>query len=246
MAQQELPLAVVSGAAHRLGRIFALRLAKMGYAILLHYFNAEEDALATAEDIRACGVPATLSRADLRTETAIGELMEQVDRLPNPLKLLVNSAGVMPHQRLQTTSSVDWDATLDLNLRAPFLLGQAAASRMKSGGLIVNVTDASATRGWTGYAAYSVSKSGLETLTRIQAKAYAPHIRVNALAPGLVLPSPDTSSEDWDQLVARSLLKKAVDPEDLAGALEFLVRNGSVTGQVIVVDAGFSLAAPQG
>jgi NAD(P)-dependent dehydrogenase (short-subunit alcohol dehydrogenase family) len=234
-------LALVTGAAHRLGRIFALTLAQRGYAIVLHYHHSVGPAVSTADEIRALGARVHLVEADLTDFEQIQALFSQVDSLKLPLMVLVNSAGVMKHADLRNVSAEDWDAALSLNLRAPLLLAKLAAERMTQGSLIVNVTDAGVEKNWTGFPAYLVSKSGLETLTRLQAKTYAPTIRVNAIAPGLVIPSGATSVEEWEKLVNRLPLKQPTSTDDLAGALEFLLKNQSITGQTIFVDGGYSL-----
>ena len=237
----EYPLALVTGAAHRLGRAFALWLARQGYAILLHYHHSAEAAVATAEEIRALGMPVYPVAADLTDAAQIQSLFSTLDSLNLPLKILVNSAASMSRADLRTVSADDWDATLDLNLRAPLLLAQRAAERMTEGGLIVNVTDAGAFKNWNSFPAYTVSKAGLEALTRLLAKTYAPNIRVNAIAPGLVLPSENSSAEEWEKLVNRLPLKRPASLDEIIAALEFLLKNESVTGQTIVVDGGYSL-----
>jgi len=234
-------LALVTGAAHRLGRIFALALAQHGYAILLHYHHSAEEAIKTAEEIRALGVQVYPVEADLTDLLQIQALFSEIDSLNLPLKVLVNSAARMTHEDLRNVSAEDWDSALNLNLRAPFLITQRAAERMKKGGVIVNVTDAGVWKTWTGFPAYMVSKSGLEMLTRLQAKTYAPNIRVNAIAPGLVLPSSDTSTEEWEKLISNLPLKHPATNDDLANALEFLLNNQSITGQTIYLDGGYSL-----
>ena len=241
MTENEFPLALVTGAAHRLGRAFALSLARQGYAILLHYHHSAEEAAATADEIRSLGVPVYLVQADLTDTTSLHSLFSTLDALPQPLKVLVNSAGVMQRADIRTLSAADWDATLALNLRTPFLLAQQAAERMPGGGLIVNVTDAGAEKTWAGFPAYTVSKAALESLTRVLAKACAPKIRVNAIAPGLVLPSEIVSPEEWEKLVNRLPLKHPASVDEVAVALEYLLKNESVTGQTIVVDGGYSL-----
>ncbi len=128
-----------------------------------------------------------------------------------------------------------------LNLRAPFLLSRQAAVRMKDGGMIVNITDAGAGKAWTGFVAYSVSKKGLETLTHILAKSLAPKIRVNAIAPGLVLPSENISDAEWQKLVSRLPLKRPTSTDEISSALIYLMNNESVTGQTIAMDSGYSL-----
>jgi len=237
----EYPLALVTGAAHRLGRSFALTLAKQGYAVLLHYHQSAEAAAFTADEIRALGVPVYLVEADLADSAQIKSLFTILDSLNIRLKVLVNSAARMRRANLRTVTADDWDLTLNLNLRAPLLLAQPAAERMTEGGLIVNVTDAGAGKAWTSFPAYLVSKVGLEALTRLLAKTFAPTIRVNAIAPGLVLPSADISADEWNKLVNRLPLKRPASPDDIAVALEFLLKNESVTGQTIVVDGGYSL-----
>src|SRR5690606_32611899 len=108
------------------------------------------------------------------------------------------SAAVMPVGKADQLELKDWDSAIDLNLRAPFLLSQHAAKRMPNGGLIVNITDIGASKAWSRYPSYTVSKAGLESLTKILARAFAPTIRVNAIAPGLVLPSDVVSEETWN------------------------------------------------
>jgi len=130
---------------------------------------------------------------------------------------------------------------LDLNLRAPFLLSQEVSKKMTDGALIVNITDVGAQKAWSRYPSYTVSKAALESLTRILARGLAPKIRVNAIAPGLVLQSDIVPPEEWERLIQRVPLKRPARPEEIASALEFLLKNEYITGQVIVIDGGYSL-----
>ncbi len=240
MADMDLPLALVTGAAHRLGRVFALRLASLGYAILLHHhLSGEVDE--AVQEVKDLGVPVYPFQADLTKAEEIDALFSYLGSLHHRLRVLVNSAAVMQRAPIQELSIEAWDSTLALNLRAPFLMAQRAAAVMKDKGLIVNITDAGVGKTWTGYPAYLISKSALETLTRILAKALAPSIRVNAIAPGLVLQAENVSDGEWTRLVERLPLKHSTGPDDIASALEFLIKNDSVTGQTIVVDGGYSL-----
>ena len=234
-------LALVTGGAHRLGKAFALSLARMGYSIALHYRGSANEADQTVKEIRALGVECLPIRADLTVAEKVDFLFSIVDEFHAPLKVLVNSAAVMPVGKPQEMDVHDWDAALDLNLRAPFLLSQKAAERMTEGGLIVNITDIGAQKAWSRYPSYTVSKAGLESLTKMLARAFAPGIRVNAIAPGLVLPSDVVTPEQWDKLVERLPLKRAATLEEVTSALEFLIRNEYITGQTIVVDGGYSL-----
>ncbi len=235
------PLALVTGAAHRLGKAFVLALARSGYAILLHYRTSDVQAATTATQIRTLGVPVFLSQADLSQPSQIASLFSLVDRIPHPLKVLVNSAAIIPTGDARTLSAVEWDSVLNLNLRAPFLCAQEAAKRMKDGGLIVNVTDVGAQKSWSHFPSYSVSKAGLEALTKILARTFAPTVRVNAIAPGLVLQSDLISTEEWNRLVERLPLKRPATVDEIGSALDFLLKNEYVTGQTVVVDGGYSL-----
>jgi len=239
------PLALVTGGAHRLGKAFALSLARMGYALLLHYHTSEAEAHQTADEIHALGVPVYLAQADLSQPDQIRALFSQADSIFHLssfiFSLLVNSASVMPIGHPRDLPLEDWDSALDLNLRAPFLLAQEAAKRMTAGGLIVNVSDVGANKAWSRYPSYAVSKSALESLTKVLARAFAPSIRVNAIAPGLVLPSEAVTPEEWERLVKRLPLQRPARAEEITSALEFLIRNEYVTGQTIVVDGGYSL-----
>jgi NAD(P)-dependent dehydrogenase (short-subunit alcohol dehydrogenase family) len=234
-------LALVTGSAHRLGKAFALSLARMGYSIALHYRGSAAEADHTVKEIRALGVDCLPIRADLTVPEKIDFLFSLVDEFKMPLKVLVNSAAVMPVGKPQELELKDWDAALDLNLRAPFLLAQEAAKRMTVGGLIVNITDIGAQKAWSRYPSYTVSKAGLESLTKLLARAFAPTIRVNAIAPGLVLPSDVVSRAKWDALVDKLPLKRPATLEEITSALEFLIKNEYITGQTIVIDGGYSL-----
>lgn len=234
-------LALVTGGARRLGKAFALHLAHMGYSIALHYHGSADEAQRTFKEIRALGVDCLPIGADLTIPEKIDSLFSSVDEFNFPLKVVVNSAAAMPAGNPRELELKDWDSALDLNLRAPFLLAQAAAKRMTSGGLIVNITDIGAQKAWSRYPSYTVSKAGLESLTKLLARAYAPGIRVNAIAPGLVLPSDVVTREEWDKLVGRLPLKRAATLEEITYALEFLIKNGYITGQTIAVDGGYSL-----
>lgn len=238
-------MALVTGGAQRLGKAFALSLARMGYDLLLHYHSAEEHAQQTKNEIESLGVKVHLFKADLTQPDQIQSLFSNLDShlsLTNyQLPLLVNSAAIMSVGNPRELKIQDWDSALDLNLRAPFLLAQEAARRMTNGGLIVNITDIGAQKTWSRYPSYTVSKAGLESLTKLLARALAPEIRVNAIAPGLVLPSALVTPEQWDKLVRKLPLKRAAALEEITSALEFLIKNEYITGQTIVVDGGYSL-----
>lgn len=231
------PLALVTGAAHRLGKVFALTLARHGFDIVLHYHRSLDEARQTQAEVESAGRRARLSRADLIDPAQIQSLVASFDTLD----VLVNSAAFMPGGNVDLLSVENWNNSLDLNLRAPFLLAQECARKMTAGGLIVNITDVGAQKTWSRYPSYTVSKAALESLTRVLARALAPRIRVNAIAPGLVLQSDIVSEEEWQRLVKRIPLQRVARTEEIASALEFLLKNEYITGQTIVVDGGYSL-----
>lgn len=231
------PLALVTGAAHRLGKVFALTLARHGYDITLHYHRSMDEALQTRLEIESVGRSVTLAQADLTDPSQIESLLSNIEQV----KVLVNSAAFMPSGNVDLLSLENWNTSLDLNLRAPFLLAQEASKKMTAGGLIVNITDVGAQKSWSRYPSYTVSKAALESLTRILARAYAPRVRVNAIAPGFVLQSDIVTSEEWERLINRIPLKRPARTEEIASALEFLLHNEYITGQTIVVDGGYSL-----
>jgi len=230
-------IALVTGAAHRLGKTFALTLARLEYDIILHYHSAEDEALQSRTELESLGSRVTLARADLTDPEQIRSLVAKTESLD----VLVNSAAFMPSGNVDALSIENWDTSLDLNLRAPFLLAQSVSEKMTEGGLIVNITDVGAQKAWSRYPSYTISKAALESLTRILARALAPKIRVNAIAPGFVLQSNIVPPEEWDRLIQRVPLKRPARSDEIAYALEFLLKNEYVTGQTIVVDGGYSL-----
>jgi NAD(P)-dependent dehydrogenase (short-subunit alcohol dehydrogenase family) len=234
-------LALVTGSAQRLGKAFALSLAHMGYAIALHHRGSVTEAEKTAEEIRALGVDCLPIRADLTVPEKVEFLFSLVDEFHVPLRVVVNSAAVMPVGSPRDLEFNDWNSALDLNLRAPFLVAQHAAQRMTGGGLIVNISDTGAQKAWNRYPSYTISKAGLETLTKLLARSLAPAIRVNAIAPGLVLPSNVVTPEQWEKLIEKLPLRRAATLEEITSTLEFLIKNEYITGQTIVVDGGYSL-----
>jgi len=235
-------LALVTGGAIRLGREIALGLAQEGYGIALHYRSSAAKADQTAHEIESYGVPCTLIQADLRNPAQIAIAFETISRLDLPLHVLVNSASAMPRGNLRDLSVAEWDDTMNLNLRAPWLCAQAAARLMEAdGGVIINLSDTGARKTWTGFPAYIISKAGLEVLTRLLARTLAPKIRVNAVAPGLILPSDQTDPADWQRLVAKLPVQQPGSPQDVVQAVLFLIHHQYITGETLIVDGGYQL-----
>ncbi len=243
----KFPLALITGAADRIGKTLAATLAENGYAVLLHYRTSALRADATAAEIRALGVPVFTFQADLTSVGKIDALFAYADSLlANPtnqlekFSVLVNSAAVMKRANIGKMPVAEWDSTFNLNLRAAFLCAQQAFARMDSG-LIVNISDIGAQKAWTAFPAYTVSKAALDSLTKVMARSFAPRVRVNAIAPGLALASDVVTPEEWQRLVQRLPLQRAAHLDELGATLEFLLKNEYITGQIIAIDGGYSL-----
>lgn len=238
---KEMPLAMITGAARRVGKLIALHLARQGYAIGLHYHSSLTEAQKTANEIRSIGVPVYLLGADLTREQEINDLFKQIDEIQHPFKVLVNSAAVMMRSDLMKIEIKDWEKIMSLNIRSVWLTSREAALRMKTGGTIINISDVGARKNWTGYGAYVISKAAVETLTRLMARQLAPSIRVNAIAPGLLLRGSDLNEEEWQALIDRVPMKKAGDSQQFLAALDFLLNNEYITGEIITLAGGYQL-----
>jgi len=247
-------IALVTGGAHRVGRSIALALAGAGAHTLITYLNAGEDAARTTRDIQGQGVRSLAVRLDQRDTSQIASLFKTVRDQFGQLDILVNSAAIMERGPVFDVKPDDWDRVLDINLRGPFFVAQAAARLMledrplrdgnvstEERGCIVNVADLAALHPWPSYVAHTVSKAGLVALTKALAAALAPSIRVNAIAPGLVLKPPDWSDQHWRELAERTPLRRPGTPDDVAQAVLHLIRSEFTTGQLLVLDGGREL-----
>ncbi len=245
--QAEGRVALVTGAARRLGRELALGLGRAGFDLVVHYGGSREEAAETVDELEALGVRAVALPADLANAAAIESLFDEVDSLFGRLDVLVSSAASFSRRSLPEIDADAWDATLALNLRAPFLCLRAALPLLThperggdEAGSVINVCDLSALVPWRGYAHHGVSKAGLLHLTRIAALELAPRVRVNAVVPGAILPPPGVSPEDssWEAAGARVPLLRVGEPRNVVQAVLYLVANDFVTGEVLVVDGG--------
>jgi pteridine reductase len=231
--------ALVTGGAHRVGRGIALALAERGCNLVVHFHKSKEAAEQTATQIRKLGVKASIIQADLSRHEDIVHLFESLDESSIQLDVLVNSAAIMQAVDLITAEEGDWNRTIDLNLKGAFFCIQQAAKRMQvRGGVIVNISDIAGLRPWARYPIHSISKAGVEMLTKVAALALAPKIRVNAIAPGPVL-KPDKMKEGrWQEIASNLPLGRPGKVEDVAEAIIFLVENDYINGETIIVDGG--------
>jgi NAD(P)-dependent dehydrogenase (short-subunit alcohol dehydrogenase family) len=232
--------ALVTGAARRIGAAMVRDLVAAGWAVALHYRSAGDAAEALCAEIAAAGGRAVALQADLREEAALAPLVDRAGAALGPLGLLVNNASIFEFDDVESCDRASWDAHLDTNLRAPFVLTQrfAAALPPEASGLVVNILD---TRVWQltpGYLSYTLSKAGLWTLTRTLAQALAPRIRVNAIGPGPTLQSRGQSDADFAARRAGLPLGDGASPAEIAAALRFIISARSMTGQMIGLDGG--------
>jgi len=232
--------ALITGAAQRIGAALALCLAREGYDIALHYFRSEAAARRTARAIEGLGRRCKLYRGDLRGEAAAKKLVTKAFADFPGCELLVNNASSFKPADFLATDAKLFDENMDLHVKAPFFLSQCFALRCKRG-LIVNLVDAKVRQNKSLHFAYLLSKKSLLDLTRMSALALAPGIRVNAIAPGAVLPPEGKGRAYLQRLIEKVPLKKQGSLEDLASALLFLIRNEYITGQCLHLDGGSHL-----
>ena len=237
--------ALVTGAAKRIGASIAATLHEAGANVVIHYFSSEAPAKALEAKLNAKRPGSAFSvGADLRDvpllENMVGEVLERAGRLD----VLVNNASNFYPTPLGTITEEQWHDLIDSNLKAPLFLCQAALAPLrKARGVIINIVDVHAQRPLRDHVVYGAAKAGLAMLTRSLAKDLGPDVRVNGVAPGAILwPESGMSEELRRSILRQTALKRAGQPEDIASAVLFLVRDAPyVTGEIIAVDGGRSI-----
>lgn len=235
---------LITGAARRIGQALALRLASTGCSVALHYGRSRREAETTAEECRGLGVRAECFQADLADSHAVAKLVPEVLATMGRLDILINNASVFEEMTLERFEPEAWERTMRVNLTAPMMLSHAAADALRaSRGRIVNLCDIAPWRPWPRHLAYVVSKGGLETLTKVLARALAPEVNVVGIAPGAVAWPESYDQAIRDHLTAKIPLKRAGTPEDVANAVHYLLGDGDyLTGVILPVDGGRSIA----
>lgn len=232
--------ALVTGAARRIGRAIATALAREGWAVAVHYRSARDEAHALAAELAKLGRPAIALDADLADQTATVSLIARATQMLGPLGLLVNNASLFERDEVIDHTSASWDAHLAANLRAPVLLTQHFAQALPAAaeGCVVNMLDQRVWNLTPHFFSYTISKAALWTATQTMALALAPRVRVNAIGPGPVLPSPRQTPAQFEAQWREQPLQRAATPDDIAEAVLYLTRARAVTGQMIAVDGG--------
>lgn len=232
-------IALVTGGAVRVGRAISSALAEDGYRLVIHYNSSSGPADELVDEIRAKGGEAVAIGTDLADADAVRRLAEEAIAAFGGIDVLVNNASVFPAERLEETDEALWDHTMAVNLKAPFFLIRHLASTLRERrGVVINMADLAGIQTWAAYAAHGISKAGIIHLTRVAARSLAPEVRVNGIAPGIVLPPESMSDDEIRQLAARAPLKKNGSPEDVVRALRYLLQADFVTGETLVVDGG--------
>ncbi len=232
--------ALVTGGARRVGRALTVALARAGAHVVINYNSSELEAKQLVTDLTTRGVQASAFQADVSRSDQISALLDHVDRTHGSLDILVNSASLFESAPFAEITESEWRRVIDVNLTGPFLLCQGATRLLQAAEapIIVNILDLSALQPWPSYAHHSVSKAGLLQLTKVMARALAPKIRVNAIAPGTVLPPDGYDGTAGDGTSDRRVVTPTGSPDDVVKALLYLIESDFVTGQVLVVDGG--------
>ncbi|KAF0113204.1 MAG: 3-oxoacyl-ACP reductase [Rhodospirillaceae bacterium] len=235
---------LVTGAGRRIGRAIARDLGRHGWAVALHYHRSIAAAEDVAQEIRAAGGTACTLAADLSRETEVVDLVERAVEALGPVGCLVNNASLFEDDTVHTATRESWDAHMEINLRAPFVLTQHFARQGPAlcSGVVINIIDQRVWNVTPYFASYTLSKAGLWSLTRMLALALAPRIRVNAIGPGPTLPSARQTPEQFRRQCGSMPLRRGTTPEEITAAVRFIIGAPAMTGQMIALDGGQHLA----
>jgi len=233
-------IALITGGAHRVGKAITLALARAGAHVVINYHTSHEAAQMTAAEARALGVEALAVQADVADPQQVEAMVAIAKARFGRVEILVNSASHFEKTPLPTRDLTAWHRVTGILIHGSFYCANAVAPLMleRGEGAIVNIVDLSAWEPWPGFAAHSVGKAALLALTRQLALELAPVVRVNAVAPGPVLPPPGYGEEQIARIAQRTLLRRWGTPNDVAEAVLFLIRADYITGEVITVDGG--------
>ncbi|MGD0693261.1 MAG: 3-oxoacyl-ACP reductase family protein [Terriglobia bacterium] len=240
----ENQVVLVTGAGRRIGRVMALTLARAGAHVIVNYNSSRREAEATVREIRQHGVQSYAVRADVANTAEVKAMFRAAHSRFRRLDILVNNAAIFFPARWDKLTEKDWDRILGVNLKGTFFCAQAAARIMQiqRRGHIINISSLGGLQAWPGYMHYCSSKAGVIMLTRCLAKALAPHIRVNTVAPGTILFPDESRGAAMEKIIRATPLRKAGRPEDIADMVLYLATHDDfITGQVFVVDGGKSV-----
>lgn len=236
----------MTGGAVRIGREIALRLARLGMHIGLHYGHSHDAAEKSAAEIRQLGVHCLPVSADFNHPVPAAKAVFDAVQPIGPASVLINSAAIFEPGTLAQTTPEQWQRHLDINLAAPLFLTQRFAEQLpaETHGVVINIVDWRGTHPIPGHTAYTIAKAGLVAQTQLLAQELGPRIRVNGIAPGAILPPPGMSAEEFARRGHRNPLQRNGDAAQIADAVEYLLRAEFVTGQILHVTGGEELCHP--
>ncbi len=234
----------ITGSADRVGKAIALALARKGAQLAIHYYSSAQKARQTAKEIGQLGRVPLVLQGDISQKNTWLTLKNEILQAFGRIDVLVNNAAIFYRTPFMEVTGAQWDQFMNVNLKSAFwgcqVMGEVMVSQQR--GKIINLADISAQRVWGGYIPYCVSKAGVVALTRGLARALAPHVTVNAVAPGAVLLPDDFDAAQRQHLVQKIPLKRIGSAEDVAQTVAFLIEGGDfITGAVIPVDGGQAL-----
>lgn len=232
---------LVTGAAKRIGQTVALTLARAGADVAITYRKSAEEANATVSKLRRIGSNSVAIRCDVRQESSINIAIDEVVNALGGLDLLVNNAGLFQTASLENIASTEWDAMFEVNTRGPFFVAKAAHKHLKATrGRIVNIGSLGGIHPWATHAHYCTSKAALHMLSQTMAKAWAPEISVNCVAPGMIVMG--ELNVAYEEFAMKTPMRRNGNAEDVAAAVLFFATGPHfITGQILAVDGGLGL-----
>ena len=235
---------LITGAATRVGKAIALHFAERGWNIALHYFRSSSKAKKLKKIIEQKWVKVALIKADLKNSKQTEKIITIARKKLGTIDCLVNNAALFGKDDISNFTTKSWNDHLNINLLAPAILTKQFAKQApkKTVSNIINIIDQRIFNLTPFFMSYTISKSGLQTLTKTMAMRLGPNIKVNGIAPGPIIKSKRQTNRHFKNQVQSTLLKKSVDLEDICNAAELLIENNSITGQIIAVDSGQNLS----
>jgi len=235
---------LITGAATRVGKAMALHFAEKGWNIVLHYFRSSLEAKKLKKIIEQKWVKVVLIKADLKNPKEAEKIIPLARKKLGTIDCLINNAALFEKDDINNFTTKSWNDHLNINLLAPSILTKQFAKQAskKTSSNIINIIDQRIFNLTPFFMSYTISKSGLQTLTKTMAMRLGPNIKVNAVAPGPTIKSKRQTNAHFRNQTRSTLLKKSVRPQDICDTVEFLINNNSITGQIIAVDSGQNLS----
>ena len=233
---------IITGGATRIGAAIAKRLSNSNTEIVIHYNKSKDDAEKLKRKLSQLGSKIYLVKGDLNKETDLNKIINFSKKKLEYFDCLINNASLFENDKIEKFTSSSWDRHLNTNLKAPALLSKFFSKNIRSkNNNIINIIDQRVFKLTPFFFSYTISKTGLYTLTKTSAMSLAPNIRVNGIAPGPTLKNKRQSNKHFRKQYLATPLKKQVDVDEICNAVDFFIKNSSITGQVIAIDSGQSL-----